>query len=157
MTFGTCRYCPVGARFDPTLLLEEMESRPGFQLLAESPVLSVRMAGERAQGVVYRTPEGTTVTLDADAVLVAAGALETPKLLWRSAFDERRLPMLGRTLLTHPILKLEGKLARPPREFNGREVPMPALFSRHFDTLEQAISSAMGPPGALHAGLGRWR
>lgn len=143
MTFGTCRYCPMGARFDPTLLLADMESHPGFRLLANSPVLAVRMAGEMAQGVTYRTAEGETATLDADAVLVAAGALETPKLLWHSGFDEQRLPALGRYLITHPMLKLEGKLAKPPREFNGREVPMPALFSRHFDTPEQQAAGKM--------------
>ncbi|WP_338868567.1 GMC family oxidoreductase [Myxococcus stipitatus] len=143
MTFGTCRYCPMGARFDPTLLHADLEAHPGFKLLDNSPVLAVNMVGEVAQGVTYRTPDGGTATLKADAVLVAAGALETPKLLWHSGFNEARLPTLGRYLLTHPMLKVEGKLLKAPREFNGREVPMPALFSRHFDTPEQQAAGKM--------------
>ncbi len=143
MTFGTCRYCPMGARFDPTLLLPSLEAHPGFRLLAESPALAIQLKGETAQAVVYRTPGHGTATVNADAFVVAAGALESAKLLWHSGFDEQRLPTLGRFLTTHPMLKLEGKLARPHAAFNGREVPMPALFSRHFDTPEHQAAGKM--------------
>jgi choline dehydrogenase-like flavoprotein len=134
MTFGTCRYCPMGARFDPTLLLEDLESQPGFQLLTESTALAVVLQGETARGVTYRKPDGQTARLDADVVLVAAGALETPKLLWHSGFDASRSPALGRYLTTHPMVVLETRLDNVTREFSGREVPMPGFFSRHFDT-----------------------
>jgi choline dehydrogenase-like flavoprotein len=144
MTFGTCRYCPMGARFDPTLLLPTLEGHPGFQLITDSPALALQMKNETAHEVVHRTPAGGTGTIKADVFVTAAGALETPKLLWRSGFDERRHPTLGRFLTTHPMLKLEGKQERKPGAgFSGREVPMPAFFSRHFDTPEHQAAGKM--------------
>ncbi|MCY1032163.1 GMC family oxidoreductase [Corallococcus sp. BB11-1] len=144
MTFGTCRYCPMGARFDPTLLLPTLEAHPGFRLLSESPALALQMQAGKASGVVHKTPGGGTATVTADAFVVASGALESPKLLWRSGFDARKLPALGRYLTTHPMLKLDGRLAGPPRAgFTGREVPMPAFFSRHFDTPEHQAAGKM--------------
>lgn len=143
MTYGTCRYCPMGAKFDPTLLLPELEAQPGFRLLTESPALALRLDGRRAQGVVHRTPNGTTTRVDADVILLAAGALETPKLLWHSGFDEARLPALGRNLTTHPMLVMKTRLADPARSFYGHEVPMPGFFSRHFDTPEHQREGKM--------------
>ncbi|WP_257461902.1 GMC oxidoreductase [Archangium lipolyticum] len=135
MAVGTCRYCPLGARFDPTLLLETLEQRPGFRLLSDSPVLRLELSKGQVAAAVYRTAEGGEARVEADVFVVASGALETPKLLWRSGLDERRLPMLGRFLTSHPMLTVRG-VARSSRAFNGREVPMPGLFSRHFDTPE---------------------
>jgi choline dehydrogenase-like flavoprotein len=74
----------------------------------------------RAAGVEARhTAEDgstTTFTIEADTVVVAGGALETPALLLRSGIGG---PAAGRYLRLHPSILLTGRYAEPQRGWEG--------------------------------------
>jgi choline dehydrogenase-like flavoprotein len=74
----------------------------------------------RAAGVQARfTAEdgtATTFTIDADTVVVACGALETPALLLRSGIGG---PAVGQHLHLHPSILLTGSYAEPQRGWEG--------------------------------------
>jgi choline dehydrogenase-like flavoprotein len=63
-----------------------------------------------AQGVEYRTADGELVRIDAGAVVVAAGTLNTPGLLARSGVDH---PLVGRHLGFHPARLVFGLFDEP--------------------------------------------
>ena len=58
--------------------------RDNFTLRADSLVDRVVLAGDAARGVVYIDADGERQQVDADTVVVAAGAYSTPPLLQRS-------------------------------------------------------------------------
>src|SRR5207237_4260369 len=68
------------------------------QLRPESFVSRIRVANGRATGVDYLGPDGEGGTQTARYVVVAAGAIETPRLLLLSGLDH---PLTGRHLMCH--------------------------------------------------------
>ncbi|MEO1057918.1 MAG: GMC oxidoreductase [Actinomycetota bacterium] len=85
--------------------------------------------GDRVRGVIV---DGEPIT--ADAVVLAAGAIETPGLLWSSGYDH---PALGRYLSYHPVLiaqvVLDGDdyLAGPTDPLPRLYVPPTAQYPWH--------------------------
>lgn len=73
----------------------------GAEVLAGARVLRVRRWGERATGVDIAMPDGRTERVDADAVFVCAGAIQTPALLQRSGWRRN----IGGNLSVHPTVK----------------------------------------------------
>jgi choline dehydrogenase-like flavoprotein len=59
---------------------------------------------------------GETVTLDADRVILAAGAVGSPALLLRSGLTN---PAIGRGLVLHPALPILGRFDRPIDALKG--------------------------------------
>ena len=68
------------------------------ELMAETYVSRIRIEGRRATGVDFIGPDGVERTMDAKVVIVAGGAIETPRLLLQSGFEH---PDLGRHLMVH--------------------------------------------------------
>jgi choline dehydrogenase-like flavoprotein len=66
--------------------------------MAETYVSRILTNGRRATGVEYLDAAGATHTMDADLVVVAGGAIETPRLLLLSGLEN---PALGRHLMVH--------------------------------------------------------
>jgi len=97
---GFCAFfgCPIHAKGDPVAMLRRAMASGRAELLAESFVSRVRTDGRRATGVDIVGPDGSTRTLDARHVVVAAGAVETPRLLLLSGIDN---PLVGRYLMVH--------------------------------------------------------
>lgn len=97
---GFCAYfgCPIHAKGDPVAMLVRAMGTGRAELLAETFVSRVRIEGRRATGVDLIGPTGEKRFLAADRVIVAAGAIETPRLLLLSGLDH---PLLGRYLMTH--------------------------------------------------------
>ena len=76
-------------------------------------VLMERSGGRvRARGVAVTRPDGTSGTIGADTVVLAAGALSTPQILFRSpefiALDTSSSRLVGRTLGLHPARLVHG-------------------------------------------------
>ncbi len=66
--------------------------------MAETCVTRIRIEGRRATGIDYIGPDGVERSMDAKLIIVAGGAIETPRLLLMSGLDH---PALGRHLMVH--------------------------------------------------------
>ncbi len=97
---GFCAYsgCPIHAKGDPVALLLRAMGTGRAELLPETFASRIRTEGDRATGVDVVGPDGTERFLAARHVVVAAGAIETPRLLLLSGFGH---PLIGRYLMTH--------------------------------------------------------
>jgi gluconate 2-dehydrogenase alpha chain len=97
---GFCAFfgCPIHAKGDPIAMLQRTMGTGRAELLSETFVSRVRVEGRQATGVDLVGPDGTERFLAARHVIVAAGAIETPRLLLLSGLDH---PLIGRYLMTH--------------------------------------------------------
>lgn len=148
-TTGTCKYCPFGARYAAPNFLNQMcdwEHYPNFEVRTHAVVEEILMnAKDRVKGVVYHdTLKGEQVSVEAQTVIVAAGAIESPKLLMRSKSDHwpngigNDKDLVGRYYVTHPYFIFTGTMANNPNRLQA-EMDFPTLCTRHFDSVaEQA-------------------
>ncbi|MFT4212955.1 MAG: GMC family oxidoreductase N-terminal domain-containing protein [Microbacterium sp.] len=95
--------------------LEPALGRPNLDVLTGSPVHAVVLEGDRTAGVRHLV-DGTLVETRADAVVLAAGALDTPLLLQRSGIGDparlaavgirpvHELPGVGENFQDHPLI-----------------------------------------------------
>jgi len=143
MTTGTCEYCPVGGRFTGDQPLDRLQTRKQFTLQLDAPVLRVMTDGKkRATGVEYlEKSSGKRQRLEAEQVILCAGALETPKLLLASANRDwpqgigNQSDHVGRHLIANPYFYARGLAKRNPERLQ-EEVWFAMLCSRHWDRPE---------------------
>jgi gluconate 2-dehydrogenase alpha chain len=97
---GFCAFfgCPIHAKGDPVALLTKAMATGRCELMAETCVSRILVDGGRATGVEYIDADGATHVMDARLVIVAGGAIETPRLLLLSGLEH---PALGRHLMVH--------------------------------------------------------
>ncbi|MDZ5813047.1 GMC family oxidoreductase, partial [Halorubrum sp. AD140] len=86
--YGTCQpVCPSGAKYDATVHVERAEER-GATVIDRASVRSLEHDDDdRVTAAVYATPDGEEHRQEADAFVVAAGGVETPRLLLLSRSD----------------------------------------------------------------------
>lgn len=143
-TTGTCKYCPFGARYAACNYLDDLREwhdYAGLSVKLGAVVQSITMAGKRrASGAVYWDREsGEMVTVEADRVIIAAGTIESAKLLLRSTPAEwtqgvgNDHDLVGRHLITHPYFIFTATLPKNPDRLQA-EMNFPTLVSRHFDS-----------------------
>jgi choline dehydrogenase-like flavoprotein len=98
--------CPVGAKYDALIHLDQATAR-GAKLIFNAVVWDVLLnADGSARGVVYRQPDRADVTVLANVVVMAANAVETPKIMLAANGGHgvgNSSGMLGRNLMDHPI------------------------------------------------------
>ncbi len=118
---GFCSFfgCPIHAKGDPVALLRRALGSGRAELWPESFVSRIRVSGRRATGVDVVGPDGTTRSVGARHVIVAAGAVETPRLLLLSDLDH---PLLGRYLMCHFQTLAAGSLPVRTYAERGRAV-----------------------------------
>jgi choline dehydrogenase-like flavoprotein len=112
MKCGSClQGCPTNAgKSTMNTYIHSATAVGKLDLRADSPVERVLFAdsgGLEATGVEYRDSEGELHTIEAGAVVVAAGALNTPQILIRSglreaAGDSASSRLIGTNLGLHP-------------------------------------------------------
>jgi choline dehydrogenase-like flavoprotein len=97
---GYCAFfgCPIHAKGDPVALLTKAMATGRAQLMPETYVNRIVTDGRRATAVEYVDAAGKTHRMDAALVIVAGGAIETPRLLLLSGLEH---PALGRFLTVH--------------------------------------------------------
>ncbi|MFL9913181.1 GMC family oxidoreductase [Paraburkholderia sp. RL17-337-BIB-A] len=95
---------------------EATRKQPNLTVYSNLRVERIVMQGTAAQGVVAVAPNGEHVQLDANEVIVSAGALQSPALLMRAGIGSKHelddlgigclvdLPGVGRNLQDHPSL-----------------------------------------------------
>jgi glucose dehydrogenase len=98
--------CPVGAKYDALIHLDQATAR-GAKLIFNAVVWDVLLnADGSARGVVYRQPDRADVTVLANVVVMAANAVETPKIMLAANSGHgvgNSSGMVGRNLMDHPI------------------------------------------------------
>ena len=146
MTTGTCKYCPIGARFSAQLILDELRSDDrniNFEVRTSSPATQVLVDSKsRIRGVEYLDANtGETRRVYAGTVVVCSGTYESPKLLmlsksryWQDGIGND-YDLLGRYLVSHSILKVRGELDHNDENW-FQEYDFPTLMSRTYDTAQ---------------------
>ena len=96
MNFGTCRVCPIGARYSPNYHLLRAIATGRCSVHANTSVRRLVVDGTgRARALVYQgNDEATAREHGAKVIIVAAGTLESARLLLLSA-SERHPDGLG--------------------------------------------------------------
>jgi choline dehydrogenase-like flavoprotein len=107
MRCGSClQGCPTNAgKNTANVYIHPVWATGQLDLRAGCTVTRVLIDGGEATGVEYADAAGEAHTIDAGAVVVAAGALNTPQLLARSGMDD---PNIGRNLGLHPARLVYG-------------------------------------------------
>ena len=97
---GYCAFfgCPTHAKGDPVAMLQRALLTGRAELRPETFVSKIRTDGRRATGVDFIGPDGVEHSMDARYVVVAGGAVETPRLLLLSGIEH---PLIGRHLMVH--------------------------------------------------------
>jgi len=161
-TTGTCKYCPFGARYAATNFLNDMlawNDYPNFEVRTGVVVETIEVSQKtRATAVVYSVAaSGETARVEAEHIIVAAGTIESAKLLQRSTSTAWRngigndSDLVGRHFITHPYFMFTGRLPANPLRLQP-EMNFPTLCSRHFDSeAEQAAGKfiLVNPPDTV--------
>ena len=102
--------CPKACKNDSArICLAPAVTEHGAQLLADCTVVKLEARQRQVTGVVCRQADGSLRTLRARTVALAAGALQSPALLLRSASEAwpqglaNRSGLVGRNLMRHCI------------------------------------------------------
>lgn len=147
LTTGTCDYCPLGARFtgdQPLDRLQRAHAEGDFSLLLGAPARRVLLEGKkRARGVEYSDlASGETRVIEAEVVILAAGALEIPKLLLASRSPEwpdgigNDGDQVGRHIIANPYFYFRAGADDNPDQLQ-EELHFVTLSSRHWDSPDQ--------------------
>jgi choline dehydrogenase-like flavoprotein len=145
---GVCVFgCPTDAKRSTNVSYVPLGLKAGVELFTGCQVRRIVVESGRATGVVARTRGGHTLTVHARAVVIAAGALETPLLLARNGLCGGS-GELGENLSIHPaagmLAEFDEKIAGwdgiPQgyciEDFHGEGI----LFEGAYTPLELAMS-----------------
>jgi choline dehydrogenase-like flavoprotein len=116
MSCGSClQGCPTNAgKSTLNTYIHDAWAAGRLELRAEAPVQRVVVEDGTATGVEYVDGDGTLIRVDAGAVVVAAGTLNTPQLLLRSGLpDSPSTALIGRNLGFHPVRLVYGLFDEP--------------------------------------------
>lgn len=146
MTTGTCKYCPIGGRFNAQYVLDDLKHDKRFKNLeirVNVPVHQINAESRyRMESVTYtENTTGKQHTVYGDTIIVASGAYNVPKLLsaskskfWKNGIGNDH-DLVGRFVVSHSLLEATGTADSNP---NGwfQEYDFPTLMSRSYDTPE---------------------
>lgn len=130
-----CGYCGFGCAYGKKCstawtLLPDVAANGGV-IYANSLALRIETSGARARGVVVRQSvapgDVRAFDVEADLVVVCAGALRTPGILARSGI---RSAVLGKRLFLHPVAASRAEFDRPIEPWIG---PMQSVYSDAFN------------------------
>lgn len=153
---GRClQGCPEGAKesVDRTLLADAEAS--GAVVLSSVEVESVLCARGRAVGVVGRAEGGGSVVVRAaDAVVVAASAVQTPALLLASGLSQGPV---GRNFQAHPGVSMTGRFRESVRMWEGASQGHEVTGLRHeglkFEVLGMGVDLLAARVGGAGASM----
>lgn len=120
LAYGTCKpVCPSGSKYDATIHSSRAAEK-GVRVLDQVPVQRLEHddAGDRITHAVYETPSGERFRQPADQFVVAAGSVESARLLLLSASDTypdglaNASGQVGRNFMSHPYVTAYGQLDR---------------------------------------------
>jgi choline dehydrogenase-like flavoprotein len=142
MTTGTCRYCPLGARYSAQYTVEELEAAGyrNFELRTRAAVTRLLLNdAKHVSGAEYMNLADMTLhTVEAERVIVCAGAYESPKILMSSRSPDHpngignKYDLLGRYLVSHSFLSVTG-FSETNEDRIATEYGFPTFMSRAYD------------------------
>lgn len=145
---GHCTFgCPYSAKQSTPLTYLERAAQHGMRLLPRANVRKI--AGDHVEGY-YTGADGRTYPFTARAgraIVLAAGALETPALLMRSF----RIPQAGRNLYLHPTAIVVGYYNQPVNPWEG--APQSIYSSALLDLDKKGYGVLLETP-AMYPGIG---
>ncbi|WP_197362177.1 GMC family oxidoreductase N-terminal domain-containing protein, partial [Streptomyces clavuligerus] len=110
-------HCPTHAKYTP--LRTQGRWSPSVTLRDRCVVSRVLVDGTgRATGVEYRAYDGSATVVHADAVVLAAHAVENARLLLLSRLADRS-GQVGRNLMDHPVVLTWGLLPEATGAYRG--------------------------------------
>jgi len=119
--YGTCQpVCPSGAKYDATVHVERSEEA-GATVIDQAPVQRLEHDADSVTAAVYATPDGE-YRQEADQFVVAAGGVETPRLLLLSDSDHypdglaNSSGHVGEFFMDHLFAGTGGVLDEPTRQ-----------------------------------------
>lgn len=127
---GRCLWgCPRASLYTPSVTLQRLLAMPGFRYAPESYVTHCTWNGARhVTGVVVARGDGETEGVTADAVVLAAGALSSARIMLESVFratgEVLVLPgLMDNQQILMPFVNL-GMLGKPsdPRSYQYHQV-----------------------------------
>ena len=115
---GTCHVCPTGAKASTDLThVPQAEATGNARVITNATVLRLEADKVRGLGsVVYAGHDKREQRLNAEIFVVAAGAVETARLLLLSASRDfpkglaNRSGMVGKHFMSHPIIDVTGRV-----------------------------------------------
>jgi choline dehydrogenase-like flavoprotein len=118
---GHCGFfgCPIHAKGDPVAPLQRGLLTGRAELRPETFVSRVNVVDGRATGVDFVGPDGRVRTESARHVILAGGAIETPRLMLLSGLDH---PLIGRRYMVHFQTLVAGILPFRLHGHRGRAV-----------------------------------
>lgn len=119
--------CPIGALANPATVHLPRAAAKGVELVANATVTKVltNPQGTRAQGVEVVTSEGRRATVRANVVVLAAFAIENPRLLLASASDKHPQGLgnanglVGRYIMSHAAGLIFGLFDEETQFYSG--------------------------------------
>jgi choline dehydrogenase-like flavoprotein len=157
-----CGRCNAGCAFDakqsmlitavPQLLHLGGSLVPGAKV---EKIIHVERNGERtATGVLAKAADGTKVFVEADKIVVAAGAYASSKLLWKSGFIglDPGVRTVGKRFVGNMGTPLVGRFAKPQYGAAGQQVG----FSIALPQERLVIETAFAPPAVLGLLSSQW-
>ncbi|MFC9892233.1 GMC family oxidoreductase N-terminal domain-containing protein [Nocardia sp. NPDC127579] len=145
---GRCGYgCRLGAKQSVTKTwLADAEGK-GARLVVGADVRRIEVKHGKAEGVHAITASGAELTVRARAVVVSAGAIQTPALLRRSGLRNKNI---GDYLRLHPATVVFGGFDEEVRPWEGG---LQARISREHRDLDGAGYGVIYETGPLHPAL----
>lgn len=124
---STCRAgCNEGAKGTVDRTHWPRALRAGARLITEARVTHIEVGSDgRARGAIYVDENGVENRIEADAVILAAHAIGTPRLLLYSACPSfpdglaNRSGLVGRNLMMHPLARVVGFFDQPMVSWQG--------------------------------------
>lgn len=151
---GRCNFgCPQCAKISVDRSYLPRAVAAGAQLWSDCLVDRIEFDGTTAVGVSGRLLDGehgrsqSALRVRAKHVVVAAGAMYTPRLLRKSGLG-RRSNSLGKNLTLHPSFRVIGRFDEPVRGWEGA---LQSAYSKAYESDGMILNSVFIPNGILAA------
>ncbi|MFI6041772.1 GMC family oxidoreductase N-terminal domain-containing protein [Nocardia sp. NPDC051321] len=145
---GSCGYgCRVGAKQSAAKTWLADAAAAGARLVVDANVRRIHIKNGRAEGISAITASGAQLEVRAGAVIVAAGAVQTPALLRRSGLRNENI---GRHLRLHPAAAVFGVF---DEELRGWEGALQGRICREHADLDGNGYGVVYETGPVHPGL----
>ena len=150
--------CPIQAKYDATYHLALAEVA-GAELTENAVVYRIDIGSDgKVTKVQYKDPDGTSHDVTGRLFVIAANAIETPKLLLLSASENaphgaaNSSDQVGRHLADHPEARVSAKVPKPyvgyrgPLQLSGIDQVREGDFRSRRGAIRLQVSHSVGSP-----------